>query len=153
MKMWGSNPGTFKSYDAAFQTALGYSIEDSEKYTVVKKDIKVDNEKTVTYYKPCMKSDLGMARDDGYTEVRKHPELKNLNEKQIRMFNMVKEYIEYVVTYVRQQGYTDFSDNIFIDDMIYGIGVVVNRDEYSYSNGYDKFKTFLIDNIIKRSKE
>lgn len=37
----------------------------------------------------------------------------------------------------------DISDKTFIDDMLYGLGVSINKDKYQFADGYERFREFL----------
>lgn len=37
----------------------------------------------------------------------------------------------------------DISDKTFIDDMLYGLGVAIDKDKYQFPDGYKRFKQFL----------
>lgn len=54
------------------------------------------------------------------------------------------EYIhQYIETYPTQDGWEDYTDEIYIDDLLYGLGVSIDEDKYSYAEGFRKFKDRL----------
>jgi len=71
-----------------------------------------------------------------------------MEEKQQRMIDIVKLMKLYVDTYSNQKNYYDCSDDTFIKDMLYGIGIAIDYDTYSYEDGYEKFKKVLA-NVLR----
>ena len=67
------------------------------------------------------------------------------NEK--RMVNIVLLFQEYVATYTKQRHYKKYSNETFIDDMLYGIGIAINKKDYRFANGYKKWKQELITHL------
>jgi endonuclease YncB( thermonuclease family) len=63
--------------------------------------------------------------------------------KQNRMKGVVAKLIHYMDTYDKQYGYVYYSDATFINDVLYGIGIALNEQEYQYAQGFIKFKAFL----------
>jgi hypothetical protein len=68
-------------------------------------------------------------------------------QKQARMRAIVKRMIHYVDTYPQQDSYADYSDRLFIDDMLYGIGIAMHPKEFHGPDGFDKFLDVLQDRI------
>lgn len=68
-------------------------------------------------------------------------------EAQERMAKAVEKLTEYMRTYDKQVGYMDYSDEIFIDDVLYGLGIALDEAEYSYADGYRKFKARLKEHL------
>jgi len=64
--------------------------------------------------------------------------------KQDRMDKIVSYFQNYVATYSDQQNYKTYSDRIFIDDMLYGIGIAINKNKYQNAVGYRLWKKELI---------
>ncbi len=56
-------------------------------------------------------------------------------------FDMEK-FKEYVQTYDPKKNGLDNDDTI-VKDMIYGIGLCLNKKEFEFAGGFKKFKTFL----------
>ncbi len=52
---------------------------------------------------------------------------------------------KYWATYDEQYKYTSYSDQTFIHDALYGLGIAIDPKEYKCAQGYDKFKAFLLD--------
>ena len=66
-----------------------------------------------------------------------------MNKAQKRMDQIVGDFQEYVETYSNQSNWRDYSDTIFIDDMLYGIGIALNRPDHEFGKGYDTWKEKL----------
>jgi hypothetical protein len=63
-----------------------------------------------------------------------------------RMTKAVELFQHYVATYSKQAYFKDYSDRIFLDDMLYGIGLALQTDtptDYSGPGGYERFKEHL----------
>jgi len=58
----------------------------------------------------------------------------------------IKEMEDYVSTYTRQHGYERFSEQTFLDDMLYGIGISISG-EYRFAQGFDQFKQRLREHL------
>lgn len=52
---------------------------------------------------------------------------------------------EFMNTYPNQIGYEKYSEEMFILDVLYGLGIAVNTEKYELSNGFKKFKEHLIE--------
>ena len=65
-----------------------------------------------------------------------------LSARQKRMHDVVTYLQDYMRAYTNQRYYFDYSDETFIDDVLYGLGVALNP-EYQYGEGFDKFKARL----------
>ena len=76
-----------------------------------------------------------------------------LSRKQKRMVKMVKAFQEYVASYSKQMCYEDYSDETFIHDMIYGIGIALDKKEYTWANGYAKWKAKLVSTVFKKEAQ
>jgi len=62
--------------------------------------------------------------------------------------------LEYFKKYVETYDYTQFHYNkTFIKDMIYGIGLAVNGDNFKMADGYKRFEEFLLNEIIKQKED
>lgn len=72
-------------------------------------------------------------------------------ERRERMRKAVESLQKYMKGYPDQIGYLDYSDETFIDDMLYGIGVAIDSAEYGYASGYRKFKERVQAHIDKKS--
>lgn len=59
------------------------------------------------------------------------------------MEDIVAQFQKYVATYHEQHGYENYSDEMFIDDIIYGLGAALNED-YKFAQGFEEFKVKLI---------
>ena len=58
--------------------------------------------------------------------------------------------LEYFKNYVETYSYTQFQYNeTFIKDMIYGIGLAIDGENFKMADGYKRFEEFLLNEIIK----
>lgn len=65
------------------------------------------------------------------------------------------EYMtHYITTYSNQGGWKQYHKDTWLADILYGLGVSINKDEYSFASGFDKFMLTeikpLIDDIESR---
>jgi len=67
-------------------------------------------------------------------------------QKQKRMKDAVEYMTAYMVGYDKQIGYLDYSDETFIDDVLYGLGVALDADN-RFAIGYEKFKARIVKHI------
>jgi hypothetical protein len=68
-----------------------------------------------------------------------------------RMKLIVGRLQEYVRTYSDQAHFEDYSDTIFIDDMLYGIGLALEPLEHQCASGFDKFKAVLRQRLADKT--
>lgn len=68
--------------------------------------------------------------------------------KQKRMAKIIKTFQEYVASYSNQICCDDYSDETFIHDMIYGVGIAINEKEYTWAEGYAKWKKKLTSEML-----
>lgn len=66
---------------------------------------------------------------------------KALHIGSVSKFDMQK-FKEYVQTYDVKKNGLDNDDTI-VKDMLYGIGLCLNKKEFEYADGFKKFKTFI----------
>jgi hypothetical protein len=63
----------------------------------------------------------------------------------------VKEAIaflkDYLNTYEDQTGYLDYTDDTIINDVLYGLGVALDKRAYSYAKGYRLFAARLREHL------
>ena len=59
----------------------------------------------------------------------------------VSKFDMQK-FKEYVQTYDAKKNGLDNDDTI-VKDMLYGIGLSLNKKEFEFADGFKKFKTFI----------
>lgn len=68
-------------------------------------------------------------------------------QKQRRMEKIVARMQEYARTYSDQESYRDYSDRLFIDDFLYGIGISLDPKKFRAADGFDRFLDVLQDRI------
>ena len=66
---------------------------------------------------------------------------KTLPIKGVSKFDMQK-FKEYVQTYDAKKHGLDNDDTI-VKDMLYGVGLCLNKKEFQYFDGFSKFKIFI----------
>ena len=76
--------------------------------------------------------------DDLVYEIEKN---KALHIGGVSKFDMQK-FKEYVQTYDAKKNGLDNDDTI-VKDMLYGIGLCLNKKEFEFADGFKKFKTFI----------
>lgn len=55
----------------------------------------------------------------------------------------VERMQKYWNTYDCQNRYTDYTEKMFLDDALYGIGYAMYEHKYRWASGYRKFRDFL----------
>ena len=76
--------------------------------------------------------------------------VRELTENQQRMVGAVSFLEQYMSTYSNQQGFEDYTDQIYIDDILYGLGASLDQTEYQYHGGYMKFLQRLQKHIAEK---
>ena len=65
-----------------------------------------------------------------------------------RMKRAVEYMRKFMDTYDQQQGYQDYSDRTYIDDVLYGLGASLSG-EYEFAGGYRKFREVLREHLTR----
>ena len=73
-----------------------------------------------------------------------------MTKEEKRMEEMVKQFQIYVATYSNQLLYKTYSDETFLDDMLYGIGLTFGK-EHEFASGYEIWKEKLKNFLTKRT--
>ena len=61
--------------------------------------------------------------------------------------------LEYFKNYVETYSYTQFQYNeTFIKDMIYGIGLAIDGDNFKMADGYKRFEEILLE-LLKEKED
>lgn len=58
---------------------------------------------------------------------------------------------DYMNTYDKQFGYKEYSEECFINDVLYGLGIALDPEKYRYAGGFDLFKRKLSE-FIKENR-
>lgn len=65
-----------------------------------------------------------------------------------KTLSKIKHYFD---TYNNQKGFESYTDETFINDYLYGLGIAVDKSKYQFAQGYDLFlqelKIFIDDEI------
>ena len=69
--------------------------------------------------------------------------------RKTRITEAVKYLQEYMNTYHLQFQYADYSDETYIEDVLYGLGVSLSK-EYQFAGGFRKFKKLLREHLASR---
>lgn len=72
---------------------------------------------------------------------------KRLTKPQKRMRDAVTYMQDYMRTYSDQYGYMDYTDETFIDDVLYGLGVAIDKEKFSFFVGAQAFKQRLREHL------
>lgn len=73
--------------------------------------------------------------------------------KQKRMEKIVRHFQEYVASYSKQMCYHDYSDETFIHNILYGIGIAFDEKQFRMADGYDKWKKKLVESVLKEEAQ
>lgn len=65
------------------------------------------------------------------------------DQKRKRMREAVSRLTDYMKTYDQQAGYEDYTDETFINNVLYGLGIALDKDKYFAGQGFDAFKSVL----------
>lgn len=68
------------------------------------------------------------------------------------MTEAVKILQDYWNTYDKQSGYQNYHLETFIDDALYGLGIAVDKSQFEFAGGYEKFKAILREHLTANEK-
>lgn len=51
----------------------------------------------------------------------------------------IQDFQDYIATYREQPNWTKYDKMMFVRDVIYGLGIAVDREEFEYQPGYVRF--------------
>ena len=72
------------------------------------------------------------------------------NRKRRERMKQIVAYLRgYMNTYDQQPEYLDYPPETLVNDVLYGLGVALS-DEYKYGEGFEKFKSKLLDHLSHR---
>jgi hypothetical protein len=71
------------------------------------------------------------------------PKRATLTKRQKRMQKAIEYMSRYMAEYHKQQCCLDYSDETFIDDVLYGLGVALHGTPCTYAQGYETWKRKL----------
>lgn len=70
-----------------------------------------------------------------------------MNEKKKAHIVAAVAYLKnYMATYDQQFGYADYSEQTYIDDVLYGLGASLG-EQYKWAGGFDDFKQRLLAHL------
>lgn len=64
-----------------------------------------------------------------------------------RMEAAVASLRSYMSSYNNQAHYEDYTDQTFIDDVLYGLGVALDPEAHRFATGFDRFKAQLVKHL------
>lgn len=64
-----------------------------------------------------------------------------------RIINATKSLQDYMNTYDQQVEYDKYTDGIFINDVLYGLGIALEPELYRNNSGYEAFKKKLREHL------
>lgn len=76
----------------------------------------------------------------------------NMTRRQRKVKAMIKYLTHYMTTYDKQLGYLDYTNETIVDDVLYGLGVALDR-KYKFAGGFDKFKKRLRRHLAIKSQK
>lgn len=70
-----------------------------------------------------------------------------LTAKQRRVKGIIAKLKDYIDTYPNQIDWTNYEDETIINDIVYGLGIALDKEEHKYFDGFQKFKKKLIQHL------
>lgn len=89
---------------------------------------------------------LCMELPENYVEEY-NKKLDSMTDIERKLFKTIEQFKHYINTYDCQYEYTKYSTTTFIEDVIYGLGMTLDKDKYRFATGLTKFKKVLMDHI------
>ena len=76
-----------------------------------------------------------------------------VDDEEFDIVEAVERMQKYWETYDCQHNYENYSEQMFLDDALYGIGLSMYESKFRWSAGYERFKTFLGAKLFKEQLE
>jgi hypothetical protein len=89
---------------------------------------------------------LCMELPENYIE-KYNEKLANMNESQKNVLEGIQTLKHYIHTYDQQFEYVNYSEQTIIEDVIYGLGISIDKNKYRHSDGLNQFKQVLFKHI------
>lgn len=70
--------------------------------------------------------------------------MSNLKHPNFNTVFAIKELQQYIKTYNKQYEWEQYQEKTVIDDILYGLGIAIDKQIYSGANGFKEFKHFLL---------
>ena len=74
-------------------------------------------------------------------------EKARLSARQKRMKKAIAYMAGYMSSYGGQLGALNYTDQTFMDDVLYGLGVALHGSSVSYADGFDKWRQMLREHL------
>jgi len=88
---------------------------------------------------------MDRAKQNTWRVMQGLPELRPMED-------IVEKFQGYMSTYHEQPGYQEYTDETFIEDILYGMGVSIDP-KYQFANGLRDFKKVLLKHLKKSEEE
>lgn len=83
-----------------------------------------------------------------------HEELRSISRSEVdykeKVIAGVDSLKHYVNTYTPDTCFNN--GNVFVDDILYGLGVAIDAEKYSFANGYSEFKKLLVNKLVSNER-
>lgn len=83
--------------------------------------------------------------------IMNHEDLRTVHLSNVPHKNKVEASIKslqhYIDTY-KLQTCCGGNGNVFVDDILYGLGVAIDPNKYSFVSGYSAFKELLVEKLV-----
>lgn len=84
-----------------------------------------------------------------------HEDLREVHSRDLphkeKVEASIKALQHYIDTY-KLQTCCGGNGNIFVDDILYGLGVAIDPNKYSFASGYSAFKELLVDKLVNGAR-
>jgi len=88
---------------------------------------------------------MNRTKENVWRKMQGLPELRPMED-------IVEKFQGYMSTYHEQHGYGEYTDETFIEDILYGMGVSIDP-KYQFANGLRDFKKVLLKHLKKSEEE
>lgn len=74
--------------------------------------------------------------------------MTEFHEQYAKQIEQAIDYLQrYMNTYTDQPYYTEYSRDIVLDDILYGLGIALGGERFKYARGYDAWKRLLHERL------
>lgn len=91
-----------------------------------------------------LEAELQLRKDEMWVKLKENNPTK---DRLAKVKKIISTFQKYVANYDGQMGYTDYTDETIINDIVYGLGTAFDNRKYTHLSGFVNFKKIVIRHL------